>query len=189
MRMYHDMVRDGFSFWLNDQNQIVEADDFKAFVNRCLRNIPEDKRQQVMLEVEGNGENSITDFIDNSIALLPFGYRRVGDSWDKTRSVQRPIPMVLRNTYRLEELNGETALISISGKVGSSTTLADNAPASELRVTVTGGKRTGNAASFAIPGCRDRPASKPSWTCSSRHRESTSASSRRRSRRSNRTRS
>jgi hypothetical protein len=152
VRMYHDMVRDGFSFWLNDQNQIVEAGDFTAFLNRCLRNIPEEKRQQALLEAEGHGENGITDFVDNSIALLPFGYRKAGDSWDKSRQVSRPIPMVIRNTYRLEELGDDTALISISGKVGASTTTGEGLTASDLRVTVTGGQTTGECTVFRDTG-------------------------------------
>jgi hypothetical protein len=152
VRMYHDMVRDGFSFWLNQENQIVEAEDFKGFLNRCLRNIPEDRRQQAVLEAEGNGENGITDFIDNSIALLPFGYRKAGDSWDKTRNVSRPIPMVIRNTYRLEELNDETALISISGKVGSSTTIGESLISNDFRVTVTGGHTNGECTVFRDSG-------------------------------------
>jgi hypothetical protein len=152
VRMYHDMVRDGFSFWLNEENQIVEAEDFKGFLNRCLRNIPEDRRHQALLEVEGNGENGITDFIDNSIALLPFGYRKAGDSWDKTRNVSRPIPMVIRSTYRLEELNDETALISINGKVGSSTTTGESLTSNDFRVTVTGGHTNGECTVFRDTG-------------------------------------
>ncbi|QDT54526.1 hypothetical protein Pan44_25590 [Caulifigura coniformis] len=152
VRMYHDMVRDGFAFWLNQENQIVEAEDFKAFLNRCLRNIPEEKRQQALLEAEGNGENGITDFIDNSIALLPFGYRKTGDSWDKTRNVSRPIPMVIRNTYRLEELNDETAIISITGKVGASTTTGESPISNDFRVTVTGGQSMGECTVFRDTG-------------------------------------
>lgn len=152
VRMYHDMVRDGFTFWLNNENQIVEAEDFKAFLNRCLRNIPEEKRQQAMLEAEGNGENGITDFIDNSIALLPFGYRKAGDSWDKTRTVARPVPMVIRNTYRLEELNDETAIISITGKVGASTTTGESLTSNDFRVTVTGGQTNGECTVFRDTG-------------------------------------
>jgi hypothetical protein len=152
VRMYHDMVRDGFSFWINEENQIVEAEDFRAFLNRCLRNIPEDRRQQAIIEAEGNGENGITDFIDNSVALLPFGYRKAGDSWDKTRNVSRPIPMVIRNTYRLEELNDQTALISISGKVGSSTTTGESLTSNDFRVTVTGGHTNGECTVFRDTG-------------------------------------
>ncbi len=152
VRMYHDMVRDGFSFWLNNENQIVESQDFQAFLNRCLRNIPEEKRQQALLEAEGNGENGITDFVDNSIALLPFGYRKAGDSWDKTRNVSRPVPMVVRNTYRLEELTNDTAIISITGKVGSSTTTGESLTSSDFRVTVTGGQTNGECTVFRDTG-------------------------------------
>jgi len=152
VRMYHDMVHDGFSFWLNEENQIVEAEDFKAFLNRCLRNIPEDRRQQAVIEAEGNGENGITDFIDNSIALLPFGYRKAGDSWDKTRNVSRPVPMIIRSTYRLEELNDETAVISITGKVGASTTTGESATSNDFRVTVTGGHTNGECTVFRDTG-------------------------------------
>jgi hypothetical protein len=153
VRMYHDMVKDGFSFWINAENKIVEADDFRAFLNRCLRNIPEDKRNQVMLEAEGSsGENGISDFVDNSIGLLPFGYHKAGDQWDRQRTVSRPVPMQIRNTYKLEELTDDTALITITGTVGASTTLADNTPSSELRVTITGGHTDGECTVFRDSG-------------------------------------
>lgn len=152
VRMYHDMVKDGFSFWINDKNQIVESDDFRTFLTRCLRNIPEDKRQQVLLEVEGTGENGITDFIDNSIGLLPFGYHKAGDSWQRTRNVTRPVPMVIENTYTLKDLDRETAVIGVTGQIAPSTTVSEAAATDEVRVSITGGMTTGSCTVFRDTG-------------------------------------
>jgi hypothetical protein len=153
LRMYHDMVKDGFSFWIDRQNRIVESDDFRTFLTRCLRNIPEDKRQQVLFEAEANtGETGITDFIDNSIGLLPYGYHRAGDSWEKTRNVTRPVPMVVENVYTLKSLADDSAVISIHGMVSPSTTSTAPADEQEVRVSVVGGQALGSCTVFRDTG-------------------------------------
>ena len=76
-RAYHDMVNDGFSFWIGKDNQISELVGFREFLERCLANIPPDQRKQVLLGMEaGSDENGISDFVDNTIGLLPFGRDR-----------------------------------------------------------------------------------------------------------------
>jgi hypothetical protein len=153
VRMYHDMVKDGFSFWIDKENKIANADDFKAFLTRCLRNIPEDKRQQVVFEAEGStGENGIADFIDNSIGLLPFGYHKPGDSWEKTRSIARPIPMVVKNTYVLKQLDTDAATIGISGMIAPSTTSMETSANSDMRISVVGGRADGTCSVFRDTG-------------------------------------
>jgi hypothetical protein len=151
VRMYHDMVKDGFSFWIDKQNRIVESDDFKTFLTRCLRNIPEDKRQQVLFEAEANtGETGITDFLDNSIGLLPYGYHRPGDTWEKTRNVARPVPMVIENVYTLKNLADDSAVISISGMVSPSTTTTE--AEGGARVSILGGQAVGSCTVFRDSG-------------------------------------
>jgi hypothetical protein len=153
LRMYHDMVKDGFSFWIDKENRIVESDDFRTFLTRCLRNIPEDKRQQVLFEAEANtGETGITDFIDNSIGLLPYGYHKPGDTWEKTRNVTRPIPMVVKNIYTLKSLADDSAVISITGMISPSTTLTEPAAEQEVRVNVVGGRIEGSCTVFRDTG-------------------------------------
>lgn len=153
VRMYHDMVKDGFSFWIDKQNRISESDDFRTFLTRCLRNIPEDKRQQVLFEAEANtGETGITDFIDNSIGLLPYGYHKPGDTWEKTRNVARPVPMVVKNLYTLKSLEKDSAVISISGLISPSTTATDPSAANEVRVNVAGGRAEGACTVFRDTG-------------------------------------
>lgn len=153
VRMYHDMVKDGFSFWIDGKNRIVESDDFKTFLTRCLRNIPEDKRQQVLFEAEANtGETGITDFLDNSIGLLPYGYHKPGDAWEKTRNVTRPVPMVVENVYTLKSLGDDSAVITINGMVSPSTTATAPATGDEVRVSVVGGQATGSCTVFRDTG-------------------------------------
>ncbi|MBX3442426.1 MAG: hypothetical protein KF774_08460 [Planctomyces sp.] len=153
VRMYHDMVQDGFSFWINQDNRIDRSDDFRTFLSRCLRNIPEDRRQQVLFEAEAStGENGITDFIDSSIGLLPSGYLRAGDSWERTRHVGRPVPMVVRNRYTLKELSDEVAIIAIDGVITPSTTLSEPDADSEIRISVTGGETSGTCTIFRDTG-------------------------------------
>jgi hypothetical protein len=152
VRMYHDMVRDGFSFWVDDKNHIVESEDFKAFIGRCLQNIPEDQRQQVLYEVESTGENGITDFIDNSIGLLPYGYHKAGDAWERTRNIGRPIPMVVKNTYTLTNLSADTAVISVNGIIGPSSAVQQAGASSDLQVNVTGGSSEGSCIVFRDTG-------------------------------------
>ena len=154
VRAYHDMVGEGFSFWLGADNQIVEVEGFTDFLNRCLRNVPETHRQSVILGIEaGSGETGIANFVDNSIGLLPYGNEQTpGDSWERTLHIGRPVPMHVRNVYTLKELTQDTAVIDIRGSIAPSTTMSSIEDGSGVRVSVTGGETLGRCTVFRDTG-------------------------------------
>lgn len=154
VRAYHDMVGDGFSFWLGADNQIAAVEGFKEFVERCLRNIPAEKRTEVLLGIEaGSGETGFANFVDNSIGLLPYGEEQSpGDSWERTSHVQRPVPMHINTRYTLKEVTDSIAIIDIHGSITPSTTAATVDNGNGVRVTVTGGDTRGTCTIFRDTG-------------------------------------
>lgn len=158
LRAYHDMVGDGFTFWIGAENQIVSVDNFTEFLNRCLRNVPESQQHKVLLGIEaGSGESGIANFIDNSIGLLPYsGEYHLGDTWERPSHIGRPVPMHVNNTYTLKQVDNDLATIEIRGKITPSTTMTADDAQTGVRVTVTGGETTGTCTIFRETGLPQR---------------------------------
>jgi hypothetical protein len=156
IRAWHAMVGDGFSFWVGRDNQIAGVEGFKEFLERCMAVIPAERRAEVLMSIESSsGENGVSDFVDNAIGLLPYGeVKTPGESWDRTRHIGRPVPMVLDNTYTLKELDDHRAVVQITGKITPSTTLMDTqqADVSKVRMTVRSGNTWGSCTLFRDTG-------------------------------------
>jgi hypothetical protein len=154
VRAYHDMVNDGFSFWLGQDNQIVRVEGFTEFLNRCLRNVPPAEQQHVVLAMEaGSGETGIANFIDNTIGLLPYGRRTSpGDTWQRQQSSVHPIPMYVNNVYTLKELTDQLAVVDIRGSITPSTTKNALDNGGGVQVTIDGGSTQGTCTIFRETG-------------------------------------
>ena len=155
-RAYHDMVNDGFSFWIGQDNQIKEVIGFQEFLGRCLANVPPAQQKQVLMGMEaGTDENGISDFVDNTIGLLPFGQDVTpGQEWGRSRSVGRPVPMVVQSRYILQELTPAEAVIKITGEIIPSQTInkVSHTPQEGINVTVLGGSTSGQCTIFRDTG-------------------------------------
>jgi Family of unknown function (DUF6263) len=152
---YHDMVNDGFSFWIG-KDQINEVVGFREFLERCLANVPASQQKQVMLGMEaGSDENGISDFVDNTIGLLPFGQDVTpGQEWTRHRSVTRPIPMIVQCKYTLQELTDAEAVVKITGDIIPSQTInkVNHVQSDDINVTVLGGSTVGQCVIFRETG-------------------------------------
>ncbi len=154
-RAYHDMINDGFSFWIGQDNQINEVVGFREFIERCLVNIPPAQQKQVLMGMEASSdENGISDFVDNTIGLLPFG-RDVtpGQEWTRQHSIGRPIPMVVDSVYTLQDLTESEAVVRITGKIVPSQTINKVSHTQDgIQVHVLGGTTSGKCVIFRETG-------------------------------------
>lgn len=81
---YHGLKDNGFEFWLSAENQILEIVGFDQFLERCLRDVPPARKQQVRAAMAATtGGDGITNFVEDSIGLLPTSAVREGDSWTR----------------------------------------------------------------------------------------------------------
>ncbi len=155
-RAYHDMIHDGFSFWIGKDNQINEVVGFREFLERCLVHVPPPQRKQVLMGMEaGSDENGISDFVDNTIGLLPFGQEvSPGQEWTRHRSVTRPIPMIVQCRYTLQELTDTEATVKITGDIipSQTTNQVNLVQSDDINVTVLGGSTTGQCVIFRDTG-------------------------------------
>ena len=151
---YHGMLKDGFSFVLGSDHQISSVIGFHEFIERCLRHVPENQRQRVMLDIEASsGEKGIADFVDNTIGLLPADVDKVlGDTWKKDRHIGKPVPMQIQTTYTLKDLSNGLATVSIGGEITPSTSLGQSASNENVRITVKGGHCHGQCIVFLDSG-------------------------------------
>ena len=143
---YAAMKGNGFSFWIGSDNRIVSVEGFKEFLEGCLRNVPEHHRANVMQFIEaGAGEGGISNFVDNSIGLLPYGnHTEVGEEWQREDHVGKPVPLHVRSKYTLKELTHDYAVVDIHGVIDPSTSVhALDRTQGGARVSVMGGTVTG----------------------------------------------
>ncbi|MCA9034825.1 MAG: hypothetical protein KDA91_06845 [Planctomycetaceae bacterium] len=130
---YAGMVNNGFSFWLGRDNKIRELVGYQEFLERCVQNVPVERRQAMLSEISNRfGDDGVANFVDDSIGLLPYdtsvdasAATRVarGDVWTRETRLMQPAPVYVTSTYRLVDLNSETAEIEITGRIASGESL------------------------------------------------------------------
>ena len=125
LQAYHGLRDNGFQFWLDEKNQIVEVVGFDQFLTRCLRGVPPDQRAKVRAIVEStSGADGVANFIDNSIGALPNERVRENDSWQSRKKILQPVPMWVDNVFTLRKLEKDVASIDIMGTITGGNTLA-----------------------------------------------------------------
>ena len=154
VRAYHDMVNDGFAFWIGADNQIVDVEGLEGFLERCLKNVPPEHRSEIAIGIEaGSGETGIANFVDNSIGLLPVGKTiSPGDSWQQQQHLARPIPMYIDNQYTLKELRDQEAVIDIRGSIAPSSAVTTIDNGKGVKVKIDGGETLGSCVIFRETG-------------------------------------
>jgi hypothetical protein len=143
---YHGLKDNGFEFWLSASNQILEIVGFDQFLDRCLRDVAPARKQQVRAAMAAtSGGEGITNFVEDSIGLLPTTAVREGGGWTRERQVLQPLPMYTSTRYTLRRITDEVAEIEIIGSISPSATFGQaNQPNTELNVTIRGGNSLGN---------------------------------------------
>ena len=126
---YAGMVNNGFAFWLSRDNKIRELVGYREFLERCVQNVPIERRQTMLSEISNRfGDDGVANFVDDSIGLLPYDTSvdpasatrvAVGDVWTRETRLMQPAPIYLNSTYRLVTLNEQTAEIEINGRIAS----------------------------------------------------------------------
>ncbi|MCP4788227.1 MAG: hypothetical protein GY903_09170 [Fuerstiella sp.] len=151
---YAGMVNNGFSFWLGRNNRIRELVDYQQFLERCVQQVPLERRQQLLGEISARfGDDGVANFVDDAIGLLPYddsvdpeSATRVGpgDVWSRERRVMQPVPVYMSSTYRLAALNQQTAEIDITGHIASGETYDDSRAGQTAKVKIKGGQIFGS---------------------------------------------
>ena len=125
-RVYQGLVDNGFSFVLTADNRIMQVVEFEEFLKRCVRHAPPAHQKEMLTRLVASTEDEgIANFVDDSIGILPYnidsrnarGSVKIGDSWDKTRQIMRPIPMTMATRYRLTSSNDRYATIELLGQI------------------------------------------------------------------------
>jgi len=148
---YAGMVNNGFAFWIGRDNQIRGLVGYQEFLERCVADVPMERRQTLLTELSQRfGDDGVANFVDDSIGLLPYdasvdeeSASRVlpGDIWTRERRLMQPVPVYLKSTYTLTDLDSEKARIEITGRIASGE--AVNA-AGDSRVRISDGRTLGH---------------------------------------------
>jgi hypothetical protein len=148
---YAGMIDNGFSFWLGRDNRIQKLVGYQEFLERCVARVPMERRETLLGEISNRfGDDGVANFVDDSIALLPYdatvdsdSATRVlpGDVWTRERRLMQPVPVHLKSTYRLISMDDERAEIEVSGRIASGDARASDGAG---RLRVTGGQTLGH---------------------------------------------
>jgi hypothetical protein len=148
---YAGMVNNGFAFWLGRDNQIRGLVGYQEFLERCVAEVPLERRATLLAELSQRfGDDGVANFVDDSIGLLPYdssvdedAASRVlpGDVWTRERRLMQPVPVYLKSTYTLLEIDDHSARIEITGRIASGE--AVNA-AGDSRVRISDGRTLGH---------------------------------------------
>ncbi len=148
--VYAGMAGDGFRLWIGKDNRIADMIDFDAFVERCLKNVPPEHRDRVTSRIaQTSGDESLANFIDDSIGLLPYRANHgataaVGDVWRRERPFVRPIRLFLTEECTLAAVDDKAARIDVAGRISASKAFGPaELLATELQVAVRGGHSFG----------------------------------------------
>jgi hypothetical protein len=141
---YHGLKDNRFEFWLNKDNQIVGIVAFDQFLDRCLRDVPAARQQQMRAAMFAtSGAEGIANFVDESIGLLPSSAVREGDTWTRDRQILQPVPMYSSTRYGLRRITDEAAEIDIVGTLSSLIANSNNQVRQDVDVTIRGGQSIG----------------------------------------------
>lgn len=129
---YEGLLNNSFEVYLEHNNQIARVEQYAEFLNRCLAKYPAPMRPAVFQQLGGDVEDKdelvamAMSFLDESIALLPFG--KFGDSedpfpvgakWSTTMTRPRPMPLKQTLNSQIQHISGDgkTAHVVIQGEL------------------------------------------------------------------------
>lgn len=150
---YHGLKDNSFQFWIGADNQILQMVGFEPFLDRCLKDVAPDQKQQVRTMLAStSGADGIANFVDDSIGLLPPEVVRVGDTWARSRNMLHPVPMHIDSKYTLQRISPQVAEIDIVGTItpsanftrSSTSTRPGDSPARDVMVVMRGGNCYGS---------------------------------------------
>lgn len=126
LQIYHGLTGNSFDFWIGADNRIIEVIEFDEFLKRCVRYAPAYRQQELLTQIVASQEDEgFANFVDESIGLLPYDPKatgretavQIGQQWEKTRTIMRPLPMEMRTGYTLNSLTRDRAGIMILGTI------------------------------------------------------------------------
>jgi hypothetical protein len=133
-----------FDFWLSAENQVLELVAVDQFINRCLKDLPLERRQQALPSMTvASAVDGVASFVDDSIGLLPAIAIREGDSWTRERQVLQPVPLQTSTRYTLRHLTPEIAEIEIQGTISPMALAGAASPHGDVTVAVRVGQSHG----------------------------------------------
>jgi len=124
---YAGLVNNGYSVRVGRSNKIQELIGHDLFLQRCVAEVPYDRRQTLMNEIAVRfGDEGVAGFIPDTLGLLPFDPNakpelasrvQEGDSWNYERKLMQPIPVHLKSMCRVIRVTPATTEIDIAGRI------------------------------------------------------------------------
>lgn len=152
--LYSGLAGNGFTFWIDPTNRVGDVTGYAEFLQRCLRNVPAQFRENVQRQLEASKvEAGVATFVDDSIGMLPYRFDPKhtnvaipqGTGWDlEPRYCESPIPIVTHAQCVLKELTSNSADIRLTGQIsGPDEPVPVRHAEGDFTVSVKGGRCNG----------------------------------------------
>ncbi|HEY0983165.1 DUF6263 family protein [Schlesneria sp.] len=152
--LYAGLAGNGFGFWLDASNQVSDVTGFSDFLQRCLRSVPLEHRENVKMQLDASkSEDGVATFIDDSVGMLPYRFDprhtnvavSQGTEWELApRYCDSPVQMITNVQCVLRELTANFADIRLTGQIsGPNEPVTVLHAEGEFTVLVKGGKCNG----------------------------------------------
>ncbi len=144
---YKGLVGNGFSFWIGKDNRIIKPVGFADFLKRCIREVPPDQQQRVLLAFSDAADEGVANFVDDSIGFLPLNPTvKEEDTWNREQRLAKPIPLFLNSQCTLKRLTDQFAEVDIDGTIATTKTFGPLGQSpGDVQVIVRGGRSKGHS--------------------------------------------
>lgn len=107
-----------FSFAVNDSGQVANVHGLREMMESMMANIPGGGKGMNM------DDQSMEQSFNQAFAAYPGKPVKAGDSWSKTMNMkQQGMDIKSENTYTLESVNGDDAVVKVVSKLSSAGTV------------------------------------------------------------------
>lgn len=152
-RPFAALVGQSYTMKVSPQGRVLELTGVEEMLEEAVAGLGSQGVQAAMTAqlVRGLfGEEALKSGIEGTLGIYPPGPVRVGDSWQKDRSLSAPVPLSITSLYTLKKRSGGEATIAVEADV---TAAPDSAPEEVQAPIKISGTQKGNMQVDEATGC------------------------------------
>jgi len=118
---YKPLIGATFSYTLDKQGKVLAVEGMDALMDKVLAGAGDELQSQTMKKTfeQMFGEESMTSMMQGMNAIYPTTQIGVGDTWGAENTLGGGMGMVLKNTFKLENIEADKSVVSMTGEIST----------------------------------------------------------------------
>jgi hypothetical protein len=116
-RIFSNMIGNKFEATINSFGKIEEIYGLEEMISRAVTNIQSGNSELAEQISSGLGDGGLAKNLEVVTAVMPEEMVRKGDSWTKKQFSSSGLPLIIRNTFTLEEANDQSVRLGVKGDI------------------------------------------------------------------------